>query len=131
MLGGHLDLVFDGIGPAYLENIRAGRLRALAVTGEQRVSTLPDVPTFIESGVPEYDPYILYGMFAPKGTPASIVLKMQVAISQILQEPVLRRRWSNEGGTPVGSTSAEFAARIHSESERWGKIIRENKINLE
>jgi tripartite-type tricarboxylate transporter receptor subunit TctC len=131
MLGGHIDLVFDGIGPGYLENIKAGRLRALAVTGEQRVGTLPEVPTFIESGVPAYDPYIFYGLLAPKETPASIVLRMQMAISQILQEPVLRRRWANEGGTPVGSTSAEFAARIHSESERWGKIIHANNIKLE
>jgi tripartite-type tricarboxylate transporter receptor subunit TctC len=131
VLGGHIDLIFDGIGPAYLENIRAGKLHALAVTGEQRVGTLPDVPTFIESGVPAYDPYILYGMFAPKGAPEAAILKMQSAISQILQEPALRRRWANEGGTPVGSTSADFAARIHSESARWGKVIRANNITLE
>lgn len=131
VLGGHIDMIFDGIGPGYLENIKAGKLRALAVTGEQRVGALPDVPTFIESGVPAYDSYILYGMFAPKGVPESVILKMQSAISQILQEPALRRRWASEGGTPVGSTSAEFAARIHSESERWGKIIRANNITLE
>jgi tripartite-type tricarboxylate transporter receptor subunit TctC len=124
-------MVFDGVGPAYLENIKAGKLRALAVTGEKRTNTLPDVPTFIESGLPAYDPYVLYGMFAPKGTPESIVLKMQQAISQILQEPALRRRWASEGATPVGSTSAEFAARIRSESERWGKVIRANNIKVE
>jgi tripartite-type tricarboxylate transporter receptor subunit TctC len=131
VLGGHIDMVFDGIGPGYLGNIKAGKLRALAVTGEKRTSALPDVPTFIESGVPAYDTHILYGLFAPKDTPESIVVKMQQAISQILQEPVLRHRWQSEGAIPVGSTSAEFAGRIRSESERWGTIIRANNIKLE
>jgi len=131
VLGGHIDMVFDGIGPTYLGHIKAEKLRALAVTGEKRTDALPDVPTFIESGVPTYDTHIFYGMFAPKGTPESIVVKMQQAISQILQEPALRHRWASEGATPVGSTSAEFAARIRSESDRWGKVIRANNIKIE
>ena len=70
-------------------------------------------------------------MFAPKGTPESIIAKMQHAASQVAQEPALRRQWIGEGGDLVGSTSAELAARIRSESERWGKIIRANNIKLE
>jgi tripartite-type tricarboxylate transporter receptor subunit TctC len=89
------------------------------------------VPTFIESGVAAYDSYALYGMFAPKGTPETVTLKMQRAISQFLQEPGLRQQWISEGGNPVGSTSSEFAARIRTESERWGRIIRANNIKLE
>jgi len=130
LLGGHIDMVFDA-APPYLENIRARNLRVLAVTGEQRSSELPDVPTFFESGWPAYDVYALYGMFAPKGTPQSIMTKMQQAIAQVLREPELRRRWISEGGNPVASTSAEFAARIQSESERWGKIIRVNNLKFE
>jgi tripartite-type tricarboxylate transporter receptor subunit TctC len=70
-------------------------------------------------------------MFAPKGTPESIIAKMQHAASQVAQEPALRRQWIGEGGDLVGSTSAELAPRIRSESERWGKIIRANNIKLE
>jgi tripartite-type tricarboxylate transporter receptor subunit TctC len=130
LLGGHIDMIFDTVSP-YLENLKAGKLRALAVTGEQRVSVLPDVPTFTESGIPAYDTYALYGLFAPRGTPEPIIAKMQKAISQVVQEPALRSQWISEGGNVVGSTSAEFAARIRSESERWGKIIRSNNIKLE
>jgi len=131
LLGDHIDMVFDAASAIYLENLKAGRLRTLAITGENRVSTLPDVPTFIESGVSAYDAFALYGMFAPKGTPESIILKMQHAILQMLQEPTLRRLWISEGGNPVGSTSAEFAARIRSVSERWRSVIRANNIKLE
>jgi len=77
LVGGHIDLLFDAVGPTYLEHSRAGRLRAIAVTGESRIGLLPDVPTFIESGVPAYDSYVLFGMMAPKGTPGSIIAKMQ------------------------------------------------------
>jgi tripartite-type tricarboxylate transporter receptor subunit TctC len=122
--------VFDA-PPSYLENIKAGNLRVLAVTGEQRVVELQDVPTFFESGLPAYDVYTLYGMFAPKGIPEPIVAIMQRAIAQVLREPALRRQWISEGGNPIGSTPAEFATRIRSESDRWGKIIRANNIKLE
>jgi tripartite-type tricarboxylate transporter receptor subunit TctC len=130
LVGGHIDMVFDA-PPSYLENIRVGNLRVLAVTGEQRASELPDVPTFSESDLPAYDVYALYGMFAPRGMPEPIIAKMQQAIAQVLREPALRRQWISEGGNPVGSTGAEFAARIRSESERWGKIIHSNNIKLE
>jgi tripartite-type tricarboxylate transporter receptor subunit TctC len=131
LLADRIDMVFDATSANYLENLKAGRLRALAVTGEKRASTLPNVPTFIESGVAAYDSYALYGMFAPKGTPETVTLKMQRATSQFLQEPALRQQWISEGGNPVGSTSSEFAARIRTESERWGRIIRANNIKLE
>lgn len=130
LLGGHIDMVFDAV-PPYLENIRAGKLRVLGVAGQARASELPDVPTFIEGGLASYDVHTLYGLFAPKGTAAPIVAKMQHAIVKILQEPALRRQWISEGGNPVGSSPAEFAARIRSESDRWGNIIKANKIKLE
>jgi tripartite-type tricarboxylate transporter receptor subunit TctC len=130
LLGGHIDMVFDAV-PAYLENLKAGKLRALALTGDKRATVLPDVPTFIEIGIPAYDRFATFGLAAPKGTPETIVAKMQKALSQIVQEPALRRQWISEGGNPVGSTSAEFAALIHSLSERWGKIVRANNLKIE
>jgi tripartite-type tricarboxylate transporter receptor subunit TctC len=131
LVGGHIDMLFDGVGTVYLENIKAGKLRAIALTGETRTGALPDVPTFAEGGVPAYDSQILFGLFAPKKTPDSIILKMQTVIAKALQEPSLRQQWTNEGAIPVGSTSAEFAARLHNESERWGKVIRDNHIKVE
>jgi tripartite-type tricarboxylate transporter receptor subunit TctC len=131
VVGGHIDMLFDGVGHVYLENVRAGKLRAIALTGEMRISALPEIPTFTEGGVPAYDSQILYGLFAPLKTPDSIILKMQNVIAKALQDPSLRQQWMNEGSTPIGSTSAEFAARLRIESERWGKVIRENRIQVE
>jgi len=130
LLGGHLDMVFDAI-PAYLENIKAGNLRALAFAGDKRTILLPNVPTFIESGVPAFDRFALYGISAPKGTPESIIVRMQMAVSRILKDPDLHRQWVSEGGSPVGSTSAEFAARLRSEGERWGAIVRANSLKIQ
>lgn len=130
LLGGHIDMVFDAV-PAYLENLRAGKLRALALTGEKRATALPDVPTFIEIGIRGYDRFATFGLAAPKGTPEPIIAKMQKAVSQIVQEPALRRQWISEGTNPVGSTSAEFAAVLRSLSERWGKIVRANNLKIE
>jgi tripartite-type tricarboxylate transporter receptor subunit TctC len=129
LLGGHIDLVFDAL-PPWLENIKAGRLRALATTGEQRATALPEVPTFKESGLGAYEVYALYGVVAPKGTPASIIGKFQAALSQVVHEPSLFQQWTHQGGNPVASTASEFAARIRSESDRWGKVIRSNDIRI-
>jgi tripartite-type tricarboxylate transporter receptor subunit TctC len=129
LLGGHIDLIFDAL-PPWLESIKAGRLRALATTGAQRASVLPEVPTFKESELAAYDVYALYGVVAPKGTPASLIGKFQTALSQVVREPSLFQRWTDEGGNPVASTSTEFAARIRSESDRWGNVIRANGIKI-
>jgi tripartite-type tricarboxylate transporter receptor subunit TctC len=130
LLGGHIDMVFDAV-PIYLENLKAGKLRALALTGERRAKVMPDVPTFMESGLPAYDRIAFYGMAAPKGTPAAIVAQMQKAVSQILHEPELQRQWMSEGGNPVGSTSADFAAGLRAQSEYWAKFIRDNNLKIE
>jgi tripartite-type tricarboxylate transporter receptor subunit TctC len=130
LLGGHIDMVFDAV-PIYLENLKAGKLRALALTGEKRAKVMPDVPTFMESGLPAYDRIAFYGMAAPKGTPGAIVAQMQKAVSQILHEAELQRQWSSEGGNPVGSTAADFAAGLRAQSEYWAKFIRDNNLKIE
>jgi tripartite-type tricarboxylate transporter receptor subunit TctC len=130
LLGGHIDMVFDAV-PAYLENLKGGRLRALALTGDRRATAMPDVPTFAESGLPDYNRIAFYGMAAPKGTPESVIARMQKALWQILREPELQRQWTSEGGNPVGSTSAEFAAGLRAQSEYFAKFIRDNNLKLE
>jgi tripartite-type tricarboxylate transporter receptor subunit TctC len=130
LLGGHIDLIFDALPPT-LENIKAGRLHALAISSKQRLAILPDVPTFTEAGLPGYDVFAFYGLLAPKGTPDSVTARMQAAIAQVVSDPALRGEWENQGGSPRSSSPSEFGRRIHSESERWGTLIRANKIKLE
>ncbi len=130
LLGGHIDMVLDAV-PAYLENLKAGKLRALALTGDKRATAMPDVPTFTESGLPAYDRIAFYGMAAPKGTPEDIIARMQKALSQILREPELQRQWTSEGGNPIGSTPAEFAAGLRAQSEYFAKFIRDNNLKIE
>jgi len=130
LLGGHIDKVLDAV-PAYLENLKAGRLRALALTGDKHATAMPDVPTFAESGLPAYNRIAFYGMAAPKGTSEAIIARMQKALSQILGQPELQRQWTSEGGNPVGSTSAEFAAGLRAQSEYFAKFIRDNNLKIE
>jgi tripartite-type tricarboxylate transporter receptor subunit TctC len=130
LLGGHIDTVVDVIAPT-LPNVRAGRLRALAVTGEHRLKELPEVPTFAEAGLPSYNVYGFYGLLAPKGTPSPIVARMQNAIETVLADESLRAKWEGQGGHPIASSSAEFADRIARESARWGDVVRANRIKVE
>jgi tripartite-type tricarboxylate transporter receptor subunit TctC len=129
LLGGHVDLTFDAL-PAWLENLKAKNLRALAITGASRVGVLPDVPTFTESGVPAYDVRAFYGMVAPKGTPQPIIAKMQEALHKAVFEPALQSLWTSQGGHPVAGTPAELAAQIRSESERWAEVVRANGVKI-
>ena len=129
LLGGHIDLMFDAL-PPWLQNIQSGRLRALAITGEQRANALPDVPTFKEFGLPRFDPYALYGLVAPKGAPESIKAKLQATLFQVVHEPKLFQQWSDEGGNPVASTPSEFTAHIRTETARWGNVINSNGIKI-
>lgn len=114
-----------------IENVKAGRLRALAVTGSHRLSALPDLPTFAEAGLPTYSPYGIVGLLAPKGTPEPIVTRMQSAVVEVLKDPDLRKLWESQGNVLVGSSPAEFASLMRSESERWGKIIAKNDLRVE
>ena len=129
LLGGHVDLTFDAL-PSWLENIKAGRLRAFAITGASRVGVLPDVPTFTEIGVPAYDTRGVYGLVAPKGTAQPIIAKMQQAVHTAVFEPALHSQWTSQGGDPVAGTPAEFAAQIRSESERWAEVVRANGVKI-
>jgi tripartite-type tricarboxylate transporter receptor subunit TctC len=130
LLGGHIDLIFDAL-PPWLENVKAGRLRALAITGETRAPALPDTPSFGESGLPAYDTYAFYGLVAPKGTPESVIAKLQQAIRQMVDEPKLNRQWISEGGNPTAGSPDQFATTIRTESERWGNAIRSNNIKIQ
>jgi len=130
LLSGQVQLMFSSV-VAILPHIKAGKLRALAVTGEKRMASLPDVPTVAESGFPGYEASSWYGILAPAGTPHEIVARLNAEFSKALAQPEVRNNLLADGAEPVGDTPEEFAAYIRSEKERMGKLIRDAKIRME
>jgi tripartite-type tricarboxylate transporter receptor subunit TctC len=112
-------------------HIKAGKLRALAVTGAKRSPQLPDVPTVIESGVPGYEAYVWMGLLAPKGTPAPIIDRLYRELTQVLATSEVKSYMASAGIEIVGSTPAEFATFFRSERERWAKVIHDTGAKIE
>ena len=121
LLGGHVSSLFAAM-PTVTENIRAGRLRALAVTTPKRFRGLPDVPTIAESGYPGYDFSSWFGVLAPAGTPQPIISRLHAEIVKALKDPGVQQRLENY--EIFGSTPEEFASFIKAEIEKTAKIIR-------
>ena len=111
-----------------LPHVRSGRLRALGVTSAKRASTLPEVPTIAEAGVPGYEYSTRYGMLAPAGTPRAIVEKLNRATIGVLNSQETRQKLLAQGIDPMPSTSTAYAAHLKSEIEKWSKVIRAAKI---
>jgi tripartite-type tricarboxylate transporter receptor subunit TctC len=131
LLGEHIDMVIDALQPTY-ENIIAGKLRGLALTGEHRAKVLPDLPTFSEAGLADYNVQGFYGLLAPKGTPSAIIQRMQQAVAEAVKDPAVQFQLGDPvGATIVASSPAGFAAQIRQASERWGNVIRANDIKLQ
>jgi tripartite-type tricarboxylate transporter receptor subunit TctC len=114
-----------------LPHIKAGRLRALAVTSAKRSEALPDVPTIAEAGVPGYESVQWYGVLAPAGTAREIVTRLHAEIVRALGEPDVRERLAADGAEPVGSTPEQFAAFIRSEIDKWARVARAAGIHAE
>jgi tripartite-type tricarboxylate transporter receptor subunit TctC len=106
------------------QQVKAGRLRALAVTGAQRSPAAKDLPTMIEAGIKGYESSTWYGLVAPAGTPGDIVTRLNTEVVAALKSPDLSERLSREGADPVGNSPAEFGKYIQSEIEKWRKVIR-------
>jgi len=129
LLAGRVQVVFDLL-PSQIENIKANKLRALAVTTAVRQAVLPDIPTVGEF-VPGYEASTLSGMGAPTGTPASVVDKLNGAVNEMLADSKARQRLVELGGTPIPGTPAEFGKVMADETEKWGNVIRAANIKLE
>jgi tripartite-type tricarboxylate transporter receptor subunit TctC len=126
LLGGQVQVMFAAMASS-IEFIRAGKLRALAVTTAARSEALPDVPTVGES-VPGYEASTWYGVGAPRNTPAEIVEKLHKEINAALADPKLKARLADLGGTVIDGSSADFGKLIAEETEKWGKVIRAANI---
>ena len=130
VIGGQTQLMFDSM-PSSIGHIRAGKLRAIAVTTAKRASALPDVPTIAEAGVPGYDISTWYGVWAPAGTPKEIVARMSGEIAKIVRLPQVRDRLAGLGATPVGNSPEEFAAYNQSELAKWGRIVKQSGATVD
>jgi tripartite-type tricarboxylate transporter receptor subunit TctC len=121
MLGGQVQVIFDNM-PSIIQHIRAGSLRALAVTTAERSSQLPDVPAIAET-VPGYEASALFGMGAPKNTPKEIIAKLNSEINAILAEPEMKQRLIELGGEPLIQSPEAFGEQIKVETEKWKKVV--------
>lgn len=130
LLGGHVPIAF-GVLPPALGNIQAGKLRAIAVTSKKRFSLLPDVPTFDESGLPGFEAVLHYGLLAPAGTPREIVDRLSVELRKLVDLPEVQKQIHNEGGDPLTSTTAEYAADIDKEEKKWGGLVKKLGLKVE
>ena len=130
LLGGHVPIALSVLPPA-LGNIQAGKLRVIAVTSKKRFSLLPDVPTFDESGLPGFEAVLHYGLLAPVGTPKEIVDKLSEEVRKLVETPDVQTQIHNEGGDPLTSTPAEYAADIDREEKKWGDLVKKLGLKVE
>jgi tripartite-type tricarboxylate transporter receptor subunit TctC len=130
LIPGRVDVIFDNM-PSIISHVKGGTLRALAVTTKERVAVVPDLPTIAESGVPGFDVFSWFGFFVPARTPQDVVARINADTNAALIYPQVKSRFEELGATPKGSTQAELAAFLKSETDKWGPVIREAKIRVE
>jgi len=130
LIGGRIGALFPDIATG-LPQIRAGKIRALAVASEKRVAALPDLPTVGESGYPGFEAWAWQGFVAPAGTPRDVVMKLNGAFAKVMADPAITQRLSESGFEPQTSTPDQFAAYMKSEIAKWAKVIRDSNISLD
>jgi tripartite-type tricarboxylate transporter receptor subunit TctC len=129
LLAGDIDYIFDVVSS--LEQVKAGKLRALAVTTSKRLEQFPEIPTMIESGLPGYEAATWYGFVVPGRTPPDIVKEINEAFNSAIQSPDARRRMNAMGIQLLGTTPEAFGQHIRAETEKWGVVIRKAGIKLD
>lgn len=130
LLGGHVKVGLPGIA-IVIPHAKAGRMVALAVTSAKRAPQIPDVPTIAESGVPGYDAATWFGLFGPKGTPATAINRLHSEIVKVVRLPEVENGYLISGNVAVTSRPEEFGAFIKTEITKWGQVVRDAKIQGE
>lgn len=130
VLGGQVDMMFDAI-PTMVEQVKAGKVKAVAVTGKARSPILPDVPTASEAGVPGYEATIWLGIMAPRGTPAAIVNRLNAEISRITANPELRRQWAGQGTAALSMNVDEFTKYLNEDIAKWSNLVKSAGIKVD
>jgi tripartite-type tricarboxylate transporter receptor subunit TctC len=124
LVGGTMDVMFDNL-PSSMPQIKAGKLKALAVTSRQRSAALPDVPTVEEAaGLKGFDATSWFGLLAPAGTPPEIVNRIQQEVAKSLNTPAIKEKLLSQGAIPSGNTPAEFARHIEAEHKKWAPVVK-------
>jgi tripartite-type tricarboxylate transporter receptor subunit TctC len=127
ILSGQIQILFDSV-PTMAPMIKAGLVRALATTGKVRSTTLPDVPTFAEAGIPDFNATLWVGFMAPAGTPQPIVDKLGQEITKILARADIKEAWEKTGATPIVMTQPEFKTFMDAQITKWANVIKANHI---
>jgi tripartite-type tricarboxylate transporter receptor subunit TctC len=130
VLGGQVDLMFDAV-TTMAENVKAGKVKAIATTGKKRSGVLPDVPTVDESGVPGYEATIWLGLLAPKGTPPAIVNRLNEAISKIVSQPDVQQAWARQGAVAMVMNPQAFDKYVREDVQKWAKVIKTAHIKVD
>jgi tripartite-type tricarboxylate transporter receptor subunit TctC len=124
LLANQVDLYFAATASA-LPHVRSGKINAVAVTTPNRIPALPDVPTIAESGFPNYEATLWYGIIGPKGMPIAVVDRLNTVINQILLKPSAREKIQADGAEPAGGTAVAFRESIANEIQIWGKVVKD------
>jgi len=130
LVGGQVQVMFDNI-PVSLQQVRAGKLRALAVTGPARSPVLPQLPTVAEAALPGYNITSWFGLYAPSGTSPQIIERLNREANKALATALIRRRLTDQGIEPAGGTPGQFAEFMRTELVKWGRIVRESGARVE
>jgi len=130
LIGGHVPIAFNVLAPA-MGNLQAGNLRAIATAGAERLSLMPDVPTIAESGLPGFEAVLHYGLMAPAGTPADIVVRLNNELRKAVELEDVRARIAADGGDVLTSTPEQYAADIDREERKWGALVRKLGLRVE
>ena len=130
LLGGQVTMSFDTITPV-LPHIKAGKLRALAVSTAKRSSALPDVPTLDESGLKGFDIGTWFGVLAPAATPKDVTQRLSTEMVRIIRSPEFRKKMDDIGAEPIGNTSEQMARQIKDETEKFSQLVKDAKVVIE
>jgi tripartite-type tricarboxylate transporter receptor subunit TctC len=130
MLSGVVDMAFDGMGTS-ANQVKAGKLRPLAVTSPQRVTIMPEVPTMSEAGVQGFELITWYAMWSVTGTPRPIIDRLHAEQAKILQQPDIKDIWASQAAQAGGQPPAEFAKFIRSEIDKWGKVVKASGLKID
>lgn len=130
LIGGQVHMIFN-TAPSVVPFVKGGRLRAIAVSGAHRLAELPDVPTFAEAGLRDFDAPSWYGLMAPAGTAPAVVQRLNRAVQDILQEPAVREAFERMGVQPAGGTPDEFTAFLRAQQEMWGGVVRAAHVKVD
>jgi tripartite-type tricarboxylate transporter receptor subunit TctC len=130
LIGGHVPIMFDS-AIAILPQIKAGKVRAIAITSAKRSASLPDIPTFDESGMKGFESYAWYGFFAPARTPKDVVDKLNAAALKVMKSPEWQRILADTGSENVGETPEQFAAFTKAEATKWAKVVKDSGATID